>query len=190
VSGWAPSETQARRGPFTAVAVAERIVAARKPTWGPLRVNLFGPHASAGTPVEFNAFAAALAGEAEHDRIRLGNQRHNDDGWTAKLDVVHDQGPELVSFTCGLPTMRQGSRLQNAGIITGVATRTTVQDAGMAIASCSAARVVKVATTSRPAVTPRATLLPASPEWSSMMLRVSSSVASARCPWVMSACQH
>ena len=53
-------------------AFAQRIIAARKLTSGPLGVNLFVPQPSAGTPATFKAYAAALAGEAEHYRVRLG----------------------------------------------------------------------------------------------------------------------
>ena len=81
---------------------AERIVAARKLTSGPLGVNLFVPQPSAGTPAKFNAYAAALAAEAEHYGVRLGEPRYDDDDWAAKLDVVHDLRPEAVSFTFGL----------------------------------------------------------------------------------------
>jgi nitronate monooxygenase len=53
-------------GFLPADAFAERIVAARKLTSGPLGVNLFVPQPSAGTPAKFIAYAAALAAEAEH----------------------------------------------------------------------------------------------------------------------------
>jgi nitronate monooxygenase len=129
-------------GLLPADAFAERIVAARKLTSGPLGVNLFVPQPSAGTPATFKAYAAALAAEAEHYGVRLGEPRYDDDDWAAKLDVVHDLRPEAVSFTFGLPTMGGCSRLQNAGITT-VATVTTVLEAEMALARGAGALVAQ-----------------------------------------------
>ena len=123
-------------------AFAERIIAAQKLTSGPLGVNLFVPQPSAGTPATFKAYAAALAAEAEHYGVRLGEPRYDDDDWAAKLDGVHDLRPEAVSFTFGLPTMGGCSRLQNAGITT-VATVTTVLEAEMASARGAGALVAQ-----------------------------------------------
>jgi nitronate monooxygenase len=103
-------------GLLHAEALAARVVAARKLTSGPLGVNLFVPQPSAGTPAEFEAYATALTDEAEHYGVRLGEPLYNDDDWAAKLDVVHDLRPEVVSFTFGLPTMDECGRLKDAGI--------------------------------------------------------------------------
>jgi nitronate monooxygenase len=120
-------------GLLNAEALAARVVAARKLTSGPLGVNLFVPQPSAGTPAEFKAYASALTDEAEHYGVRLGEPLNNDDDWAAKLDVVHDLRPEVVSFTFGLPTMDECGRLKDAGI-TAVATVTTVDEARTAVA--------------------------------------------------------
>jgi nitronate monooxygenase len=93
-------------------------------------------------PAPFKAYAAALAGEAEHYGVRLGEPRYDDDDGAAKLDVVHDLRPEAVSFTFGLPTMGGCSRPQNAGITT-VATVTTVLEAEMALAHGAGALVAQ-----------------------------------------------
>ena len=50
----------------------------------------------------------------------------------AKLDVVHDLRPGVVSFTFGLPTTDGLSRLKRAGITT-VATVTAVEEAEAAV---------------------------------------------------------
>ena len=68
-------------GLLTPEALAERIVAARKLTSGPLGVNLFVPQPSAGTPTEFTAYATALAVEAERYGVGLGDPRYDDDDW-------------------------------------------------------------------------------------------------------------
>ncbi|HXA10596.1 MAG TPA: nitronate monooxygenase, partial [Mycobacterium sp.] len=85
--------------------LAEQIVAARALTSGPLGVNLFVPQPTTGTPGRFAAYAKALAGEAEHYGVGLGEPHHSDDDWAAKLDLMHDLRPEVVSFTFGLPTI-------------------------------------------------------------------------------------
>jgi nitronate monooxygenase len=120
-------------GYLTADAFAERIVAARKLTSGPLGVNLFVPQPSAGTRADIDRYATALASEANRYGVALGDPRYTDDDWSAKLDVVLDLRPDVVSFTFGLPTMDGCSRLGGAGITT-VGTVTTVQEAEIAVA--------------------------------------------------------
>ena len=120
--------------------LAEQIVAARALTSGPLGVNLFVPQPTTGTPGQFAAYAKALAGEAEHYGVGLGEPHHSDDDWAAKLDLMHDLRPEVVSFTFGLPTIDECRRLKSAGIVP-VATVTTVEEAQMALA-CGAQALV------------------------------------------------
>jgi nitronate monooxygenase len=99
--------------------LAEQIVAARALTSGPLGVNLFVPQPTTGTPGRFAAYAKALAGEAEHYGVGLGEPHHSDDDWAAKLDLMHDLRPEVVSFTFGLPTIDECRRLKSAGTTSG-----------------------------------------------------------------------
>jgi nitronate monooxygenase len=120
-------------GLLPAVALAERLVAARRLTPGPLGVNLFVPQPPNRRSVQFDAYATALAGEADRYGVRLGEPRYDDDDWAAKLDVVHDLRPEMVSFTFGLPTMTEISRLKSVGI-TPAATVTTLDEAVAAVA--------------------------------------------------------
>ena len=80
----------------------------------------------------FKAYAAGLAEEAEHYGVALGDPRYDDDDWAAKLDVVHDLRPGVVSFTFGLPTTDGLSRLKRAGITT-VETVTAVEEAEAAV---------------------------------------------------------
>lgn len=115
-------------GYLTADGLADRIVAARKLTAGPLGVNLFVPQPSAGTPAQIEAYAAALAPEAQRYGVQLGDPIYSDDAWGAKLDVLADLRPEVVSFTFGLPTAAECGRLRDAGITT-VGTVTTVPEA-------------------------------------------------------------
>jgi nitronate monooxygenase len=119
-------------GYLTADALAERLTAARGLTTEPLGVNLFAPQPSAGTPEQIQAYAAQLAGEAERYGVALGNPRYDDDAWAAKLDIVFELRPEVVSFTFGLPTQTEIARLRGAGITT-VGTVTTVDEARLAV---------------------------------------------------------
>lgn len=119
-------------GYLSADTLADRITAARGLTTEPLGVNLFAPQPSAGTPEQIEAYAADLAAEARRYGVALGEPRYDDDGWAAKLDVVLDVRPEVVSFTFGLPSEAEIARLRGAGITT-VGTVTTVDEARLAV---------------------------------------------------------
>lgn len=119
-------------GYLSADGLAERLTAARGLTTEPLGVNLFAPQPSAGTPEQIGAYAAQLAGEAQHYGVALGDPHYDDDAWAAKLDAVFDLRPEVVSFTFGLPTEAEIARLRSAGITT-VGTVTTLDEAWLAV---------------------------------------------------------
>jgi nitronate monooxygenase len=120
-------------GYLSADAFAERVAAAKRQTTGPVGVNLFVPQPSAGSPEEIAAYASALADEAGRYGTALGEPRFDDDAWAAKLAVVQDLRPEVVSFTFGLPSAEEIERLRGAGITT-VATVTTLDEARQAAA--------------------------------------------------------
>ena len=121
-------------GYLSAEALADRITAARALTTGPLGVNLFASQPSTAQPSEIERYVTDLAGEATRYGVPLGDPTFNDDAWTAKLDVVADLRPEVVSFTFGGPTADECSRLRQVGVTT-VATVTTVAEAQLAVAS-------------------------------------------------------
>jgi nitronate monooxygenase len=100
----------------TADALAESLVAARALSSGPIGVNLFVPQPTPTNTDELTAYAAALSSEAEHYGVALGEPRHSDDGWDAKLGAVYDLKPELLSFTFGLPSADELTRIKGAGI--------------------------------------------------------------------------
>jgi nitronate monooxygenase len=112
---------------------AERLSAARRLTTGPIGANLFVPQPSAGTAAGIQAYADALAAEARHYRVDLGEARFDDDDWNAKLDVLLDLRPPVASFTFGLPSAAEMRRLADAGITT-VGTVTTLEEARLAAA--------------------------------------------------------
>lgn len=119
-------------GMLSAEDLDDAIMAARKLTSGALGVNLFVPQSPAATTERLDAFAAALAPEAEHYGVALGEPRHDDDEWAAKLEVVCDLRPEVVSFTFGAPSDDLCRRLAGVGV-SSVATVTTVREAVMAL---------------------------------------------------------
>ena len=119
-------------GYLRADALAERIAAARRLTTGPLGVNLFAPQPSAATPEAIERYAAALASEAQRYGAELGKPVYNDDDWAAKLDVLLELRPEVASFTFGLPSTEECTRLKATGITT-VGTVTSIYEADAAI---------------------------------------------------------
>lgn len=127
-------------GMMSADELAEAIAATRRLTTGAIGVNLFVPQQPQATPQQFRAFAAALSQEAGNYGVTLGKPCHVDDDWAAKLDVVCDLRPEVVSFTFGSPSLRQCCRMTGAGILT-LAAVTTVDEAEIAL-SCGADAVV------------------------------------------------
>lgn len=120
-------------GYLKADALAERIVAARNLTTGPLGVNLFAPQPSAATPEAIEEYAEALAADAERYGAKLGDAVYNDDDWAAKIEVLADLRPEVASLTFGLPSADECRRLRGAGITT-VGTVTSADEADAALA--------------------------------------------------------
>jgi nitronate monooxygenase len=121
-------------GYLKAEVFAQRLDAARRQTSGPMGANLFVPQPSAATPAAIEAYSAALAAEAARYEVHLGEPRFDDDDWTAKLEVLLEVRPDIVSFTFGLPSAEECRRLRDAGITT-VGTVTTLAE-GRAAADC------------------------------------------------------
>ncbi|BBX15443.1 2-nitropropane dioxygenase [Mycolicibacterium duvalii] len=118
-------------GYLTAPAFAQRLEAARGLTSGPIGANLFVPKPSGAAAADVDAYAARLAGEARRYGTELGEPRYFDEDWSAKLDVLLEIRPAVVSFTFGLPSVAERRRLSDAGITT-VATVTTLAEARQA----------------------------------------------------------
>ncbi|GAS96762.1 2-nitropropane dioxygenase-like enzyme [Mycolicibacterium canariasense] len=119
-------------GYLSADAFAQRLAATRKLTTQPIGVNLFAPQPSAVQPGDIDRYIAALSSEVQRYGVDLGEPKFNDDDWAAKLDVVLDLRPEVVSFTFGAPSAEETARLKAAGITT-VATVTTLAEAREAV---------------------------------------------------------
>ncbi|CDO05512.1 2-nitropropane dioxygenase [Mycolicibacterium cosmeticum] len=119
-------------GYLSADVFAQRLTATRKLTTRPIGANLFAPQPSAVQPGDIDRYRAALSGEVQRYGVDLGEPKFNDDDWAAKLEVVLDLRPEVVSFTFGAPSAAETARLKAAGITT-VATVTTLAEAREAV---------------------------------------------------------
>lgn len=83
-----------------------------------------------GTPTDAG-YAEELAELASRFGVELGEFRYTDDDYPAKVDVLLDLTPEVVSFTFGCASADDITRLRAAGITT-VATVTTVAETEIA----------------------------------------------------------
>jgi len=112
--------------------VAAELAAARAATTGPLGLNLFVVEAYDADVAALDAYARRLRPEAERLGVELGRPRWEDDSWRAKLDLVHDLRPDVVSFTFGCPGPEVLRDLASAGVLTMV-TVTTADEARAAV---------------------------------------------------------
>ena len=94
-------------------AVRADVEALRALTDRPFGVNLFAPP---GPAHDVSAFAAELAGEAERYGAPVGEPRHDDDGWAAKLDLLEALAVPIVSFTFGCPSRAVLARFEQAWV--------------------------------------------------------------------------
>jgi len=106
------------------------IAATRRLADAPFGVNLFMA-AEPGDPFEIDAYAVALAPEAERLGVALGPPRWDDDAYEAKLDVVESSRVHLATFTFGCPTAGVVERLHRADTLVGV-TVTSLSEAQLA----------------------------------------------------------
>jgi nitronate monooxygenase len=100
----------------TAGAVREDIAALRALSDRPFGVNLFAPPVPGAGGDAVARFAAALQPEADRYGTPLGEPRHDDDEWDAKLALVAELGVPVVSFTFGCPSAAVIASLQAAGV--------------------------------------------------------------------------
>lgn len=121
-------------GYLSAQRLADDIAVARSATTGPLGVNLFVPRESHANPMDLVRYAAELSELAARFDVEPGASRWDDDDWTAKLDVVAELRPEVVSFTFALPEPAVITRLRDLGILT-LMTVTTLDESRAAVAS-------------------------------------------------------
>jgi nitronate monooxygenase len=101
-------------GYVTADALRDLLAATRQLTARPFGVNLFVP-SPAADPRAVTAYAATLTGVAARAGTRLGEPRHDDDQWEAKLGMLLEHPVPVVSFTFGLPGHDVVAALHRAG---------------------------------------------------------------------------
>jgi nitronate monooxygenase len=101
-------------GYLSAAALAERLALTRALTSAPIGVNVFVP-GSPAAPGVADAYAASLAGDARAAGVDLGAPRSDDDGWTAKIELLAAEPPAVVSFTFGCPDRAVIEGLRLAG---------------------------------------------------------------------------
>lgn len=119
-------------GYLTADVFADRVATAQRLTSGPIGANLFVPQPSVAGRAAAEAYAQHLAADADRYGVAPGEPRSDDDAWAAKIDVLCDLRPAVVSFTFGLPSAAEVTRLREAGISL-VGTVTTVAEARAAV---------------------------------------------------------
>jgi nitronate monooxygenase len=87
----------------------------RSLTSEPFGVNIFAPPAPRVDGGALEHYAARLEAEADRYGVALGESRHDDDDFGAKLALVVAERVEVVSFTFGCPQGEVVARLQEAG---------------------------------------------------------------------------
>jgi nitronate monooxygenase len=87
----------------------------------PFGVNLFAPNSVPVDPDAYRAYAEEIAADAAAVGVdaRAVPLREDDDAWVAKLALLAEERPPLVSFTFGLPEPAVFAELHGRGIVAG-----------------------------------------------------------------------
>jgi nitronate monooxygenase len=123
-------------------AVRSELAELRRLTSPPFGLSLFVPGPPSGDAAELDRYAGALAGEAERLGVGLGEPRHDDDNWDAKLALARDEGVPVVSFTSGCPEVDALRSLHAVGSAVWI-TVTTPDEAAAAAGAGADALVVQ-----------------------------------------------
>lgn len=126
-------------------AVAAEVAELRGLTEKPFGLNVFAPGGEAADPAVVEAYAARIGGEGE-----LGEARHDDDHFDAKLALAAELSIPVVSFTFGAPTAAQVEALHAAGCAIWV-TVTTPAEAAAALGVAKGPEAPRDAAASRAA---------------------------------------
>lgn len=121
-------------GYLSAERFAADIADFRAASTGPLGVNLFAPGPSLAVADELVRYRQLLQPLADHYGAELGRPHSDDDGWAAKLDIVADTRPEVVSFTFACPEPAVLERFRQLGV-RALVTVTTLAEAQVAVAA-------------------------------------------------------
>lgn len=98
-------------------------------TDAPFGLNLFVPPGAAADPAAVAHYAGTLAGEAERYDAEAGPPRHDDDDWEAKLALVAQVRPAVVSFTFGCPAAEVVAEVRGTGAAAWVTVTTAAEAA-------------------------------------------------------------
>ena len=110
-------------------AVAAEVGELRRLTERPFGLNIFAAGGEAADPGVVETYAARIAGEGE-----LGEPRHDDDHFDAKLALATELAVPVVSFTFGAPTAAQIDALHAAGCAVWVTVTTPAEaEASLAV---------------------------------------------------------
>ena len=123
-------------------AVAAEVEAVRSATTAPFGVNLFVIEPYEADAVAIDNYRRSLEPEADRLDVELGDARWDDDHWRAKLDLVLDVRPDIVSFTFGCPSVDVFRTLADRGVLSAV-TVTSVAEARGAVARGAASLSVQ-----------------------------------------------
>jgi nitronate monooxygenase len=89
-------------GYLSAAELAGRRRRADELTGRPFGVNVFVP-GPAGDVARVGQFAAEIESDVSGAGARMGEPRHDDDDWDAKVGYLMDTPADVVSFTFGIP---------------------------------------------------------------------------------------
>jgi nitronate monooxygenase len=115
----------------TAADMAAEIARVRSATPGSFGVNLFVPRQATREPEALSAYVGQLEKEAGDLGAKVGAPSWDDDAYGAKLSVLMEDPPPLVSFTFGCPSADALRALQSAGTLVAI-TVTTPDEAALA----------------------------------------------------------
>jgi nitronate monooxygenase len=113
-------------------AVATEVAALRATSTAPFGVNLFVVEPYQPDLAKVDAYRRTLEPEAARFDVELGEARWDDDHWHAKIDLVLDLRPDVVSFTFGCPSAEVLRQLARCGVLSMV-TVTSVAEARVAV---------------------------------------------------------
>lgn len=125
----------------TAEQVAADVGAVRAATSAPVGVNLFVVRPYEPDADRLDAYRRSLRADAARLGVELGEPHWDDDDWQAKVDLVMDVRPDVVSFTFGCPPELL-RRLSEHAVLTSV-TVTSVAEAREAVARGAASLSVQ-----------------------------------------------
>ena len=126
----------------SAAAVRDDIRSVRAATDRAFGVNLFVPAPAPAAPPPLDGYLSEIEPEARRLGVAVGDPRHDDDDWSAKLEVVIAERVSVVSFTFGCPEAATLTALHEAGIAAWV-TVTSVEEALEAAGAGADALVVQ-----------------------------------------------